>query len=106
MRTVLSIALRSPHELEHSRQPEAALACERGGIQQCTLFVTRAGKADADLMAAENRVLASRRRMLLVEDLALPPAVLRGVGADIVERRIAAEDAAVIKQHHAGQASI
>ena len=57
-------------------------------------------------MAAEHRILAPRRRMLLVEYLALPAAVLRGVGAEIIEERVATEDAAVIEQHHAGQAAI
>src|SRR5204863_8312101 len=69
------------HQLEHSRQSQAALAGERGGIQQRALVVTCARKADADLMAAEHRVLAPGWRVLLVEDLALPAAVLRGVGA-------------------------
>ena len=68
--------------------------------------VAGAGKADADLMAAEDRMLALGRRVLLVEDFALPAAVRRGIGAEIVEERIAAEDAAVMQQHHAGQAAI
>jgi len=53
-------------------------------------------KADADFMAAEHRVLAPCRRVLLVEDLALPAAVLRSVGAEIVEECVATEDAAVM----------
>ena len=40
--------------------------------------VAGAGKADADLIAAEHGIFALRRRVLLVEDLALPAAVGRG----------------------------
>jgi len=46
------------------------------------------------LMAAEDRVLAFGRRVLLVEDFALPAAVRRRIGAEIIEEGIAAENAA------------
>jgi hypothetical protein len=39
-------------------------------------------------------MLAFRRRVLLVEDLALPAAVRRGIGAEIVEERAAALEVA------------
>ena len=51
-------------------------------------------------------IFALGRRVLLVEDLALPAAVLGGVGAEIIEEGVAAEDAAVVEQHHAGQAAL
>src|SRR5262245_65731604 len=57
-------------------------------------------------MAAEHGVLALGRRVLLIEDLALPAAVLAGVGAEIIEERVATEDAAIAEQHHAGQPAI
>src|SRR5882757_8616078 len=57
-------------------------------------------------MAAEHRILTPCRCVLLVEDLALPAAILRRIGAEIVERRVAAEDAAVVEQHHPGQAAV
>ena len=44
--------------------------------------------------------------MLLIEHLALPASVRRGVAADIVEECVAAENAAIIEQHHAGQAAV
>ena len=68
--------------------------------------IAGAGKADADLVSAEDGVLAFGRGVFPVEDLAFPAAVLRGVGADIVEERIAAEDTALVEQHHAGQAAL
>src|SRR5882757_511333 len=104
-RTAFSIALSPAHQLQHRGQSQAALACQCGGFQQRALLVASAGKADADLVAAEERILVLGRRVLLIEDLAPPAAVRRNVGADIVEERIAAENAAFIEQHHAGQAA-
>src|SRR6202012_6181395 len=40
------------------------------------------------------------------EDLALPAAIRAGVGAEIVEEGVAAEDAALIEQHDAGQSTV
>ncbi len=55
-------------------------------------------------MTTEHGVFAFRRRVLLVEDLALPAAVGRGIGAKVIEEGVAAEDAAVQQQHDARQA--
>src|SRR5204862_7291346 len=65
-----------------------------------------AGYADAVFTAAEDRTLPHGRRVLLIQDLALPPGLLCGVGADIIARGLAAEDAAVIEQHDTGQAAL
>src|SRR3954462_6193843 len=51
---------------------------------------------------AEQGVLILCRGVLLVAELAFPAAVRGGVGAEIIEERVAAEDAAVLQQHHAG----
>src|SRR5581483_4690511 len=87
-------------------ETQAALAGERGCLQQRAVLVAGAGKTDADFMASEDRVLALGRRVLLVEDLALPAAVRAGVAADIIERRVAAEDTASLEQHHASEAAV
>ena len=42
--------------------------------------------------------------MLLVEHLALPAAVGRGIGAEVIEKSVAAEDVTVQQQHDARQA--
>src|SRR5947208_6073037 len=56
-RTVSAIGGSSPaHQLEHGRQSKAALSGERGCFQQRALLLAAAGKADADLMAAEHGV--------------------------------------------------
>src|SRR5207302_11020441 len=78
----------------------------RNGCRSSTRLVAGAGKTDADLMAAEYAVFAFRRRVLLVEDLALPAAVGRGIGAEVIEESIAAEDAAVQQQHDTRQAGL
>src|SRR3954470_10653261 len=52
-------------------------------------------------MTAEQRVLVLGRGVLLVDELALPAAIRGSVGAEIIEERVAAEDAAVLQQHHA-----
>src|SRR5438874_1265094 len=57
-------------------------------------------------MAAEYRPVALGRRMLAVDEFALPSAVRRRVRPDIVEERIATPDAAVMQQHDTGVASI
>src|SRR6476661_9832667 len=103
MRTISMTGLGAPHQLEHRGEAEAALTGERGRIQERALFVAGAGETNADFVAAEYRIFSLGRRVLLIEDLALPAAVLRGIGAEIVERRVAAEDAAIIEQHHPGQ---
>src|SRR3954470_12508923 len=83
-------ALGRPHQLQRGGQPQAALARQRNGFEFSTRFVAGARKTDADLMAAEHGVFALRRRVLLIEDLALPAAIGRGVGAEIVEECVAA----------------
>ena len=67
--------------------------------------VAAAGEADADLVTAEQRMLALCRGVFLIDELALPAAVRRGVGAEIIEEGVAAENAAVMQQHHAGMAA-
>src|SRR3954463_7829123 len=52
-------------------------------------------------MTAKQRMLVLCRGVLLVDELAFPAAVQRAVGAEIIEERVAAEDAAVLQQHHA-----
>ncbi len=44
--------------------------------------------------------------MLVIDQLALPPAVGTGVGADIVEEGVAAADPAVMQHHDAGIAAV
>src|SRR4051812_46376520 len=70
------------------------------------MLIAGTGEPDADLVAAEDGNLARGRRVLLVEYLALPAAIGRAVGAEIIEIGITAEDAAVEQQHDAGQAAI
>src|SRR6186713_19563 len=94
------------HQLEYRGHAKAAFAGQRGRLQQRAFLVAGAGEADADLMAAEDRVLSHRRRMFLIEDLALPATILRAVRTEIIERGVAAQDAAFIQQHDAGQASL
>ena len=60
---------------QYRLETNAALAGERGGFAFRAFVVVGAGKADADLMAAEQRPLALAQRMLVVDDLALPSAV-------------------------------
>src|SRR5581483_2867863 len=102
----LSKASERAHQLQHRLEPQAAPANQGRGLPGRTPGIACAGKADADLMAAEDRIVALGWRVLLVEDLAFPAAALGGVGAEIIEERVAAEDAAVIEQHHAGQAAL
>src|SRR4051794_8084391 len=92
---------RPPHQLQVRCHSKAALAGQRGRFQAGALRAAAAGKADADLMAAEDRNITPGRRVLLVEHLPLPAAVRRAVAADIVEEGVATQDAPVIEQHHA-----
>jgi hypothetical protein len=87
--------LRPSHQLERGCQPQAALAGECDAFELAAVGSACSGEADADLITAEHWVFPFRRRVLLVEHLALPAAVSRGIGSEIVEERIAAEDAAV-----------
>src|SRR4051812_9239030 len=98
--------LRRAHQLQHRRQSQAALARKSRRFQFGALVVAGAGKADAHLVAAKDRMLAFCRRMLLIEDLALPAAMRRCVAAKVVEESIAAENAAVMEQHHAGKTAV
>ena len=60
-----------PHQFQRGGQPQAALARQRNGFEFSARFIAGAGKADADLMAAEHGVFTLGRRVLLVEEL--PP---------------------------------
>src|SRR5438477_3507768 len=62
--------LRLPHQLQRRREPQAALAGECNGLEFRALTIAGAGKPDADLVAAKHRILALRRRVLLVDDFA------------------------------------
>src|SRR5437667_7783573 len=88
------------HQLERRGHAQAPLSGERRRLQKRALIVTGAGKTDADFMTGEDRVLALGRGVFLIEDLALPAAVFRTVAAEIVEKRVATEDVAIIEQHH------
>src|SRR5688500_1257244 len=105
-RARLRCGSRLADQFQRRRQPQAALAGEGGSLEPRAVLVAGACKTDADLVAAEHRHLALRRRVLLVEHLALPAAVRRRVAAEIVEERVAAEDAAVMQQHHAVQPAV
>ena len=50
-------------------------------------------------------MLALGRGVFLVDELALPAAVRRRVGAEIIEEGVAAENAAVMQQHHPRRAA-
>src|SRR4051812_1758311 len=100
------ISLSRPHQLQGRCQPQAALSGQCDGFQFRTLAVAGAGKTDTHLVAAKHRIFALRRRVLLVDDLALPAAGGRAVGPKVIEEGIAAEDAAVHQQHHPGKAGI
>ena len=68
-------ALCRAHQFQGLRQSKAALARQRGCFQFGALLIAGAGKPDADFMAAEHGVFTFRRRVLLIDDLALPAAV-------------------------------
>src|SRR5690349_14574833 len=93
------------HQPQGRGQSQAALAGKRDRLELGACFVAGAGKADADLVAAKDRYLTRRRRVLLVEDFTLPAAVGRTVGAEIIEEGVAAEATAIYQQHHTGQAA-
>src|SRR5882757_5937429 len=97
----------SRHQLpQHRLEADAALAGERGGFAFRAVIVIAAGKADADFVAAEHRPLAPARRVLVIDQFALPAALRAAVSADIVEEGIAAADAAVMQHHDAGVAGV
>src|SRR3954454_25306727 len=100
--------IRSPglyraHQLECCRQAQAALAGQRCRFEFGALLIADAGKSDADLIASENLIFALGWRMLLIEDLALPASIRRSIGADVIEKSIATEDATAVQQHHPGK---
>ena len=92
-------------QLQRGGEADAALAGQRGRLHFGAPGVAAAGEADADLVTAEQRMLALRRGVFLVDELALPAAVRRSVGAEIIEECVAAENAAVMQQHHPGVAA-
>jgi hypothetical protein len=57
-----------PHQFQRGGQPQAALARQCNGFEFRAGLVAGAGKADADLMAAEHGVFPFRRRVLLIEE--------------------------------------
>src|ERR1700692_3046554 len=65
--------------LEDSAEANAALAGARGCFPARSRVGVGTGKADAALVAAEHRPLAAARGVLVIDDLALPPAVAAGV---------------------------
>ena len=89
-------------QLQRGGEADAALAGQRGRLHFGTVGIAAAGEADADLITAEQRMLGLRRGVFLIDELALPAAVRRAIGAEIIEERVAAENAAVMQQHHAG----
>src|SRR6266705_4349521 len=94
------------HLLQYRAEAHAALADKRSRFRDRAFVGVGAGKADADLVAAEHRPLAHAWRVLVIDELALPPAVHTGVGADIIEERVATVDPAVVQHHDAGIAAI
>src|SRR6478736_15644 len=89
-------------QFQRRREADAALACQRGRLDLGALGAAAAREADADLVTSEQRMLVLCRGVLLIDELALPAAIRGGIGAEIIEERVAAEDAAVLQQHHAG----
>src|SRR4030095_15881828 len=79
----------------------AALTDQCSRLDLCTLGAAAAREADADLMTAEQRGLVLGWGMVLGGALGLPAAVRGAIGAEIIEKRVAAKDAAVFQQHHA-----
>src|SRR5215468_8503896 len=99
-------ALCPSHQLELHAETQAALARKRSGFEPGALGVASAGETDPDLMAAEHGMVGLRRRMFLIEDLALPSTAFGGVGTEIIEECVAAEDSAFVEDHHPSQAAI
>ena len=56
--------LRPPHQHERSRKTQAALAGERDAFGLAAIGRAGLGESDPDLIAAEDGVLAFRRRVL------------------------------------------
>src|SRR5215212_12114939 len=84
---------------QHRAEANAALARERGGFRNRSLIGVTAGKPDTDLVAAEHRPFSLARGVLVVDEFAFPFAVGAGAGADIIEKRVAAADSAVLQYH-------
>src|SRR5262245_5159796 len=97
---------RPRHLFQYHAEANAALSNKRSRFGDCAFVGIGAGKADADLVASKNRPLADTWRVLVIDKLALPSAVQTGVGADIIEVRIATVDPAVVQHHDAGIAPI
>src|SRR5689334_12349579 len=91
--------------LQRSGEADAELAGERRRFHFGALVIAATGEADTHLIAAEQWMLALRRRVFLINELTLPAAIRRRVGTEVVEECIAAEDAAIAEQHHAGVAA-
>ena len=87
---------------QRGNELQAALSGQSGGLPVGAVSIAVAGKADADFVAAEHRI-AFRCRVLLVDNLALPSTIGGGLGAEIIEERVAAEDVAVMQHHHSGK---
>jgi hypothetical protein len=68
------------HPFQHRAEPNAALADQRGRGSHRAPFAVGTGKADADLVAAEQQPCALARRVLVINQLALPFAVGASVG--------------------------
>src|ERR1700687_5664507 len=92
--------------LQHRAEANAALARQGGCFRDRSLIGVGAGKPDADFVAAEHRPFPLAWRVFVVDEFALPSAVRTGVGADIIEERIAAADSAVVQHHDAGIAAV
>src|ERR1019366_986894 len=101
-----TLALRLRQLLQHRAEANAALAGQSGRFRDRSLIGVGARKTDADLVAAEHRPLALARRVLVIDEFTLPPAVRAGVGAEIIEKRIAAADPAIVQHHDAGVAAV
>src|SRR5262249_59917007 len=78
-------------QLQGSGEADAELAGQRGRFHFRAVVVAAAGEADAHLITAEQRMLALRRRVFLIDELALPAAVRRSISSGIEEEGIAAE---------------
>src|SRR5258705_2804780 len=91
----LAAQLCRAQQFQHGGQSNTALARKGDRFQLGTLLVAGGGKTDSDGVAAEQGVLAFRRGVLLMDDFGLPAAVRRGVGAEVIKKGVAAENAAV-----------
>src|SRR5215218_10504628 len=59
---------------QHGVKADAALACQCSGKPLRPVVVIGAGKADSDFLATEHGARAAGRRVLVVDQFALPPA--------------------------------